>query len=304
VDLDALRPLVAGGLEGLTQSVAAVPDAGVRARLEGTLVALDLQASLQEMEANRQGYLETLDAAAADLEALGRTGFSEVDDAAGRLTRALAPAAELRASLHALLEPAGVDLSRGLRGVIEDLVGEVDGDELADLLLPLADAVRGRTEELLDLVAIPLGEALDDLVAVVEAVDLSPLQDALAEVHGRVRGHLESLSPDALLGETLTAYEDLRTALGAFDPLEAIRSVLEALQETVARVLEKLDVDELLARPLEVYERILASLGSLDLEALLAPVLDRLDDLATQLDEGLDRTVDSFGRLQSALPAV
>jgi hypothetical protein len=68
-------------------------------------------------------------------------------------------------------------------------------------------------------------------------------------------------------------------------------------------VLAKLSLEKLLATPLAIYDDLLAELSRLDVAALIAPLRAQLDDIARQVDEGLDRTVASFERLQDALPS-
>ncbi len=51
---------------------------------------------------------------------------------------------------------------------------------------------------------------------------------------------------------------------------------------------------------IEVHHEVRDAISGLDVAGLLQPVLDALDGIEQQLEEGMDRVVDSLGRLKDA----
>jgi hypothetical protein len=125
---------------------------------------------------------------------------------------------------------------------------------------------------------------------------------------------IEQLSPLTLLAEPIAAFEGLKAEIAAFDPFGPLLELLDELRATIRRLVGdppdlatnrvegKLSAERLLAVPLTIVDDILDAFAALDLNALLVPILDQLDVLAHDVDDGLDRTVTAFKRLQQALP--
>jgi hypothetical protein len=155
---------------------------------------------------------------------------------------------------------------------------------------------------LIDSVLTPLKQAVEELLRMLEAVDLTPLREAIDGVYQEVRGQIAAFSPELLLGDALAAFRNVQQQVEQFDPLADVQAALNELRDTTTRVLGKLKASEMLATPLAIYDEIMALLESLDIGHLMEPVLDQIDAIVLQVDEGLTGTVDSFQRLQDALP--
>jgi len=164
-------------------------------------------------------------------------------------------------------------------------------------------AVRDRLEALVDSVIAPLKDAVQQLIDLVNALDLKPLRDAVDETYQALRGQIAALHPDKLLGDIVKAFKDAQKTVADFNPLADIQAALTELRDAITRVLGKLKPSEILATPISIYEEIVGVLEKLDLNALLTPLYDQIDGLAQQVDQGLKGAVDSFQRLQDALPS-
>ena len=191
----------------------------------------------------------------------------------------------------------------GLAGVLRAFLAVVSPARLVGLVRPIFDALRGRIQALIDAILTPLVDAVGRVRAALDAIDLAPLIAALDEIHSAVIAQIQLLSPDALLGPALAEVNALKGTLESADPLSPVLDILNAVRDTVARILEKLSLESLLATPLAIYDELLNELGRLDVAQLIAPLRAQLDDIAKQVDEGLDRTVVAFERLQAALPS-
>lgn len=295
---DALRAAVQRLIDRLP------PGDDERIRLEATLPRLDARGAFGALAAHRDRVAAIFDAAAQAVETLRRTGLSEVDVAITRMRAALDPARALGRFLDAVLARLGLPgLDGGIAGLLRGLLDVIPPARLAGVLAPLFDAARGRLDALLAAVIDPLTATLDALDDLIAAVSLQPLIDAAAEIRQAVLDELAPLDPDALLGDAVAAFAALQATVADFDPLGDLHAVLDVVQTGAARLLEKLSAEALLESPLAIYDHILAELRTLSLDGLLAPILDQLDVIAREVDEGLDKTVTAFERLQDALPA-
>ena len=304
IDPGAIQASAGADVARLSALVAALPAGTARDRLTVAVAAVDIGVDLRQIAANHARYVDFLarsETAAANLAA---KGFGEVDTVGGTLRAGFAPLLPLvEAPREALRRIGFTRLDDGLAGLMAELFAVATPERLAGILAPVFAALHGRVEALLDGFIQPIRDLIDDLLGIVDTFDLSRLTDALDDVHAAVRAEIADFHPDALLGEAKTAFAEARAAIAAFDPLGPVNDTLKALKETIGRVLDKLDGDALLRTPIEIFETILGLLESLDLGALLDPLLDRLDAIAAQVSTGLEDTVDSFGRLQKALPS-
>lgn len=279
-------------------------DSRTRAQLIELDVRLDVAGAFGPLVTNRERYLASLTRSASLAEALVRTGFSEVDVALDALRRALAPLTRLWDTLRQLLAGVGLDPQNlSVAGVVGQLLDAVPPERLAGLATPIFTALRERIQALLTAITTPIGDGITELRSLVEAIDLTPLREAMDRVVTELIAEITALHPDQLLAEPLASFNALRAALVDSDPLETINTILTNIRDLAAGVLAKLDLDQLLESPLAIYDHILSELQKLDPRGLLDPVFDQLDTLARQVDEGLDETVDAFERLQDALPS-
>ncbi len=283
-------------LEGL-------PDGDAKTQLQQCAAVLEVEVSLGGFSPHRQRYLDALQQASGSFIELANTGLSEVDISVSRLCAVLGPLDFMNEFLRKLLAVIGIEgLDQGLQQLVNSSFEVATPARLAGIFTPLFLALKGRVEALLDGFLNPVLDAISDLQSLKEQLSLSGLMEDLDEVHGSVVSQIKVVHPEQLLGDSVTAFNDTQSQVLAFDPLGPINDAITALQTSSVRVLEKLDGEEILKTPLAIYDDIFGAMESLNLEQLLEPVLDALDSLSEKVSQGLDDTVDSFERLQDALP--
>jgi len=287
----------------LRSRVDALPAGPARTEMAAIVNRLDPAVVFGPLAANRARYLAALDAAAAVAETLRRTGYSEVNVTAARLRLSFGPFDPAGTALRSLAESVGLSgFDEGFGEVVKRLFAVATPERITGLVMPLFTALRNRAMALIDAVLDPVRTAVEDLIAVLDAFDLTPLREAVDGVYQDVRAEIAALAPENLLADTLSAFRDVQQQVAQFDPLADVQAALDGLRDSTTRILGKLKGSEMLATPLAIYDEILAQLEQLDIENLLAPVLDQTDAIALQVDEGLTGTVDAFQRLQDALP--
>ncbi|HEU4729885.1 MAG TPA: hypothetical protein VFT22_18440, partial [Kofleriaceae bacterium] len=316
LDLPAIGLRLGGAAGELRAAIASHPEGSeLRVQLDLAVTGFDPEASFLALVTNRTRYVALLDRAAGAAEGLRRAGFSIAQDGITRLADAFAPGHVFTDMGRTVLGKLGIhDLDRGLRGVVDDILAVATPSRLAGLGTPIVAAVRDRLRALIDAVLAPLIDGAHQVERAVATIDLSPIVDAIQGVVDEAKHQLEQLSPLTLLAEPITAFEGLQAEIAAFDPFGPLIALLDELKATIRRLVGdppevttdrvegKLTAERLLAVPLAIVDEILAAFAALDLNALLAPVFDALDVLAGEIDDGLDRTVTAFTRLQDALP--
>ena len=302
-DPQAFASSLAPAYTSLRSRVNALPAGPLKTELTAIVDRLDPAAIFGPLAANRTRYLAALDAAEAVAETLRRTGYSEVDVTTARLRVALGPFDPAGVRLRSLAESVGLaGFDVGFREVMKRLFAVATPERLTGLVMPLFAALRNRAMALIDSVLAPLKKAVQDLIALIDAVDLTPLREAVDQVYQEVRAQIAELSPPVLLADVLTAFRDAQQQVSQFNPLADVQAALIELRDTTTRVLGKLQASDMLATPLTIYDEILGLLEQLNIQNLMAPILDQIDAIAEQVDEGLSGTVDAFQRLQDALP--
>ena len=296
--MTALRTAVQGLIARLeAQSPAAI-------RLTALLPRLDAAARIAILTRNRARYLATLTAATAAVDALRRTGFSDVDTTVVTFRAALEPLRPAFAQLQRLMATMGIDPQQlSIASIVQAMLRELSPERLANAFLPLFDAFRGRVSALLTAVVAPLKDAIAELTTLINAFSLAPLAEAADGVVAEVKEQIRLLGPDELLREPLLSFAQLKQTFITQDPLAAVTTILTNLRDLIARVLQRLSFETLLASPLAIFDHILAELKKLDPTGLLDPLFAQIDEIALQVDTGLDRTVEAFKGLQAALPA-
>ncbi|MEO8619778.1 MAG: hypothetical protein ABI625_01860 [bacterium] len=265
---------------------------------------LDASAVFGFLESNRARFAASLADATNRIQGIATTGFSDADVRVANLKASTAPLDPARAYLRGLLKQIGLPgFELGLSGVLRAFLAIIPPSRLVGLARPIFDALKGRIQALIDAILAPLKAGIASARAALDAIDLAPLLAALDAIHAEVIAQIQLLSPDALLGPALAEVTALQQSLTSADPLAPVLTILNAVRDTIARVLAKLSLEQLLATPLAVYDELLAELSKLNVAALIAPFRAQLDDIARQVDEGLDRTVVAFERLQDALPS-
>jgi len=298
-----LATVLAPHVQALTAALARLPAGPERTSLQEELGRLDLNSALGNLANNRARYLERLADAEAVAQNLSRTGLSEVDVKIVQLSNSFAPLAPLRNLLAEILSHLGITgLDQGLGEVLRRLLAVATPKRLADILAPVYDALRSRILDLVNAVINPIKQGISDLLATIDKLDLTPLREAVDTVFQDAIQQIRSLHPDALLADVVTAFEQAKAKALSFNPLADIETVLAELRDTTTRVLGKLSAAEIMATPVQIYKTLMGLFEQLDLNALLQPLFDLLDTIARQVHDGLTETVDSFSRLQDALP--
>jgi hypothetical protein len=284
-----------------TRLIAGSPEALALTAMEPRL---DAAAVFGFLEVNRVRFAAALAAANTRLQVIAQPGFSDADVRVANLKASIAPLDPARSYVRQLLQRIGLTgFELGLAGVLRAFFTIVPPSRLVGVVRPIFDALRERAQTLVDAILTPLKDAVGRVRAALDAIDLAPLLAALDAIHAEVIAQIQLLSPDSLLGPTLAEVNALKATLEAADPLAPVLQILNGVRDTVARVLAKLSLETILATPLAIYAELLTDLSKLDIAKLIAPLRAELDDLAKQVDDGLDKTVTAFERLQAALPA-
>jgi len=151
--------------------------------------------------------------------------------------------------------------------------------------------------------------AIDDLVALLRSLDLLRLTQGVKEVIAAGKAQVLALDPAALLAPTLAAFTSLKGELQGFDPLAAVRQLLDALTGLITRLLGTpsepgtLSAARILAPASALFDALIATLRSLDVEPLVRPLLDALTQLATDIRNGVASLREGLKRLQEAIPS-
>ncbi|HEY9227486.1 MAG TPA: hypothetical protein VIP11_12605 [Gemmatimonadaceae bacterium] len=265
---------------------------------------LDAAGVFAFLDTNRARFAASLGDATNRIQVIAQAGFSDADVRITNLIAATAPLDPARSYVRRLLQRLGLTgFELGLAGVLRAFLAIVPPSRLVGLVRPIFDALKGRVQALVDAVLAPLKAGVASVRAALDAIDLAPLIEALDAIHAEVLSQIQALSPDALLGPILGEVNALKETLTTADPLDPVLDILNAVRDAVSRVLAKLSLEKILATPLAIYDELLTELSRLDIAALIAPLRAQLDDIAKQVDEGLDKTVVSFQRLQAALPS-
>ncbi len=307
VDLNALAARLQTRTEAVRASVAASVSAGggpMSARLSLAATRLDVAVALAGFESNRQRYLGALERAALDAGALASEGLSQVNETLRDLRHGFEPLTSTIDFLGAVMVRFGLQgFEDGIAGVLRHVFPIASPERLAGLFLPILAALHRRVGSLIDALLEPFEEAVDTVIAAVDALSLDAVRAGIDEVVEAAIGRVEALDPRQLLDAPLSSFRGLRQSVLDFDPLKPIQETLEKLRHTIASVLGKLSAEKLLEDPVAIYEFVVTELGKLDIQGLLQPILVQLDDIALEISVGLGDTVGAFERLQAALPA-
>ena len=126
------------------------------------------------------------------------------------------------------------------------------------------------------------------------------MADELAGLRDDVVGMVDAIRPTTVLGEVLTALDQAKAALAAFDPLGPARAVVEAMHAAVDVLARDFAPTTLLGPALDLYDEVVGVIEGLNVATILQPVLDALAGLKGQLDTGMDQVIDALAHLKEA----
>ena len=311
VDLGATTLAVTRGLRDMSAALAALPaGAPIRVALDGAVSRRGTDGGFGALEENRARFSTELGGAHAPAAALLQLELSRVDVTAAAITAAARPIARLRDQLLGFLRQLGIKrVGDGIGAILTEVLEVASPQRLAGIVVPIFTAVRGRATALLASVVDPIKQAIDDLIALLRSLDLVRLTQGVKDVINAGKQQILALDPATLLAPTLGAFTTLKQELQAFDPLAAVRSILDALKGLIARLIGTpqapgtLSAQRILAPASELFDAIIAKLRALDVEPLLRPLLDALTHLAQDIHDGVDGLRGGLKRLQEAIPS-
>jgi hypothetical protein len=244
-----------------------------------------------------------IDGDAATADRLAATGFSHVNATTDGLQDALAPLGSVLEWARSLLQRLGLTVEGGPLGALLGVWLEQAGPHrVVPPLVELVEAIRDKVGEIVAAALVPVETTATSVADALGVLDLAPVIDGIRAVHAEVLAEVESLSPTALLGPTVSAVDDVVDQLEAFDPLAPVRAVIDELRATVDEVFDTLRPSVVFADVVTIYTTVVDAAQGLDVRGLLDPVIAALEDLAGQLGVGLEEVATALGRLQDALP--
>ncbi|WP_380168398.1 hypothetical protein [Jannaschia sp. R86511] len=288
----------------LTTALAVHPAGSLlRGRVDASFAGVVPSEVLGPLAENRRRYLAALTVAAGQAGTLAASGRSEVDTAAAGLAAALAPLQAFPAFARSLLAALGVEGSDApLPDLVRALWALAGPARVLPALSEIVTVGRDKVVAALDALLAPVLATVDAVRAVVDGLDVGPVVEEIEALHATVVAEVAALSPETMLRPVLTQAQDVVDRVEAFDPLGAVRDVVDAAKQAADRVLEAARPTVVFAPAVDMHADVLALAQGLDVEALLRPVLDALAGLTVQLDDGFVRTTDALQRLQAALP--
>jgi hypothetical protein len=305
LDVDGAGAQVATSLRELATALEAFPaDAPLRVRLTEPIARRGTDGGFAVLSGNRTRFTTELTASHASTDALLQLQLARVDVTAAALKAVGGPVTKLRNQIFGVFRQLGIrSIDHGLGGILAELLQVATPERLAGILVPVFTAVRGRAEALLNSVIAPLRGAIDEVLNLIRLVDLTKITQALDDVLNAGKAKIDSLNPVKLLEPSLAVFDQLKADVLGFDPLAAVKQLVDALKATIERVLAKLSVERLLEPAAQLFDDLVATLRSLDVDALVAPLLDALHTLAGDIQSGLDQLRDALKRLQAAIPS-
>ena len=304
-DVEALIAELSPVHRELRQAIEALPaDSALRRAVEPEVLSASPLELLTPFTTAITAYRQVLDALAGEIRRQAVSERQLVDAVAAGLREALRPLNAFTDWLRSLLQRFGLDpAGRSVREIVAELLATLTPSEI---LAPLVDALRNLLDRIGALATTgvlgPVRTAIDDVEAVLAAIDLGVITDELDEAHAALLAAIDAVRPSIVLGDLLSSIEDLQTEIDGFDPLGPVSAAVDAMTAAIEDGAEALRPTTLFAPAIDIYEQIVAALGALDVRALLDPLLVALDGLVIQLDDGLDSLAIALKRLQDALP--
>ncbi len=252
-------------------------------------------------------YARELTAQLGEIETLATSGFSEILSVAEALREGLRPLVMVQQRFADMLRQFGLDPDgKSPLEIIADILGLLRPSTILEPLQSLLATVALKIFELVEQGLIePIKAGIAELQTAIDRIDITFIVTELSSVHAVLRSEINALRPSLLLAEPLSAFEALQTRIADYDPLQSVRAVIDAFKAAVAELTDPdspLRPTILLDALLTTYESILSMAGDLNIREVLQPILDELQAISGQLDEGLERSGEAFGRLKEALP--
>jgi hypothetical protein len=312
--IDRTRQAVAGldlqGIVGELETTHRAVLSAITVYPEGSLLRMQFErpvalaspmASLGSSLANRDRYLSELGTASSVVALLAPSDRGEVQAIAGGLRANLAPLAVAPARLRQLLGVLGFDVGDlSLREALARLLEQLGPDQLRPLAGVVAAAKAKLASLVHDGVVVPLQGGVSTLTDALAVIDISFIGDEVRAIHDDLVQKVNDLRPTTILAPVLTAFEQAKQTLAAFDPFAPVKAVLDGLKAAITQVAEDLRPTVLMKPILDLFHDVRRALGALNVADILQPVLDALDGIAQQLEEGMDRVVDALGHLKAA----
>jgi hypothetical protein len=306
VDPQSLVASVQPTYTAVTAAVQALPAGSLlQQQLEPVLAGASPMEVLGTTVDNRNRYLGALTSLQTELHGLAASARSELTAIAHGLRDALRPLAVIPDRIKALFIRIGLQVTPGKS--LRELVGELfDLITPARLLAPLSPAIatlKAKVTAFVHTVLVaPAGDALTAIGGALAALDLSFIRTGLQGLHDQIAAEINQLRPSVLLASVLTAFDQTKATIAAFDPLAPVRTAIDAMKAAIDDVANHYRPTVLFASVFKLHDEVVKALGTLDVRDLLDPILKALDDIKTQLDTGLDGTAAALTGLQGVLP--
>lgn len=310
--VDSLQPELAAAeamtcYRTITQAVDGLPsDHPLRQQLAQPLAAGSPADLLAPIIANLPAYRSRLETSIRALEQLASSGFSQITATSQTLRTTFQPLGDVQWQLIILARRFGIDpVDKPLLVVIGEILAILrPGTALAPFDAVVA-ALKAKLHELIDGLIAPVKEAISQVQALLDTINIKLISDELKAVHTQIRTELLAFQPSVLLAEPLDAFDGLKDGLVAFDPFAPVRTAIDTFKQEAEELLgpdSLLRPSVMFAGLLAQYERILELAAQLNVRDALQPVLAELEAIKEQLDSGLGETGEAFARLQEALP--
>jgi hypothetical protein len=302
LELAALLGDVRPGWAEVRAAIAELPNGALRRRLQPLVPPdpQDVHAALAEVKGDVD---VALTGALTVLSQLAGEQLPGVRHGVEGVRMALAPLDEVRTWLlewaaYAGVEVEGADLGTSLRAALAILRQELGTAVGAVFDTQVRSTLRSAVIETFG----ALEAGLDEVAALVAALDVGPLIEDVEAIHATKRAELEQLRPSTQLAEVVASVTTLRETLRAFDPFRDVRPAIDALQAGIDTLEEELRPSTLFAPLVSSYTKVVTGLEAVDVDRLFGPLLTSVEGLADEVETGLTDVGTAFAKLQDALP--
>ncbi len=178
------------------------------------------------------------------------------------------------------------DITAELDATYDAVLALVDGLDVGDSLNQVKDLmtqIQGIVDSIrVDFVAADIDAALDDLRAMLQALDPARLFDDLDAIHHEVELVVQSTVPSEVLSGLGTTLAEVQALVSSVNPRETLGPPLN-----------------------EAWEAVEGVLAAIDFTIILSPLVDKLDELEVEFEASLGRTETAFdGMLGAAKSAM